>query len=495
MKKILLFSLFLSIIYFVQIAAQPCTSGSVFPVAFDETTEVPPTIDGVTPDGGGGEFRAVADRLVYWLHGLAGTPDNWQKAGLYSKETWEIHSFYPGYTHVGMNEAADNLQDFMDTFGDAEAQEQGIDDYRVNFVIGHSQGGIVTRVLEKRYEEFYGQSERRFHGLVTFGTPHQGAQILNNVDPLGPNAAAIWAADGCESLLAGPTNEIPCIINATINDLIPGLIKFFTKDVDISGAVNLQEIAASTCNSTLPTLIPVIFEDYTSPISRYYQVGASGIEELNQFEHTFYSVAFYGVEEEPVVWKTISSFSLDDPNNFPVFGADYDETVVGIANDLELHLRSKFQEAFSLNCPLAVGGYGKGITWLNNANEQWKAIVGAVVYEEEPAYICQCETTDPVTGWTWFDPPYVVTDPADCTPGPDQDCWIDGTTIQFNPIESSSDGVVLVESAANFPGATHPPQPMPGSNHMQMRNDSNTEDRLKGLFKGDYGDYFITEER
>lgn len=59
-----------------------------------------------------------------------------------------------------------------------------------------------------------------------------------------------------------------------------------------------------------------------------------------------------------------------------------------------------------------------------------------------------------------------------------------------------NDGFILAESASNGPGNTHEVEYMDGSNHMQMRNDSNTEEAMKKIFEdGLQKDYFKTKKR
>ncbi|MEZ4980813.1 MAG: hypothetical protein R2769_04345 [Saprospiraceae bacterium] len=48
------------------------------------------------------------------------------------------------------------------------------------------------------------EDQRMFGGIVTYGTPHQGARILNNTEPNGPDMAGKFAIDACEELGIGP---------------------------------------------------------------------------------------------------------------------------------------------------------------------------------------------------------------------------------------------------------------------------------------------------
>ena len=71
-----------------------------------------------------------------------------------------------------------------------------------------------------------------------------------------------------------------------------------------------------------------------------------------------------------------------------------------------------------------------------------------------------------------------------------QGTWYPNTALMIKP----SDGVVLAESAKSFPGSK-PGGPLEGSNHFQMRNDSQLKIKLKDLYDGKFDDWFITEIR
>ena len=67
-------------------------------------------------------------------------------------------------------------------------------------------------------------------------------------------------------------------------------------------------------------------------------------------------------------------------------------------------------------------------------------------------------------------------------------------TVDFTKRES--DAFILAESAMNGPGMNYPPRKMDGSNHLQMKNDSNTKDAVKAIFEFGLGrDYFKTDKR
>ncbi len=62
-----------------------------------------------------------------------------------------------------------------------------------------------------------------------------------------------------------------------------------------------------------------------------------------------------------------------------------------------------------------------------------------------------------------------------------QGTWYPNTVLMVKP----SDGVVLAESAKTWPGVNAVGEPMKGSNHFQMRNDSQLKIALLSLYNGD----------
>jgi len=115
------------------------------------------------------------------------------------------------------------------------------------------------------------------------------------------------------------------------------------------------------------------------------------------------------------------------------------------------------QAQAACNALSAAIGYDIGLGWFNNANESWKAIIGARVQN--------------------------------------------GNTLTYK----ESDGIVLAESAKELPEASHkiriyPNENSPvdfekGSSHMQVRNDEGLRIHLKNMFDGNYNKWFYTAEQ
>ncbi len=462
------------------------------------------------------------ERVIYWLHGLGGDNAAWSRAanattynrtqpiaGFPARKAWSEQLGYENQIY-NLDNAAGYIQGkILNT--DPISTTFGITNKSNNFIIAHSQGGLVARAVDRLYT-LNPWLERRINGVVTFGTPHQGAQILNNTSMFSS-----FVDGSCTELTAGPIEEE--VENNFLLDLIT------------SGS-QVRTILDPICN-LLGGAAPLAFNDFTQPITEDYKVGAAPLASLNSFSSTANKVAFYGIEDDQnTVWRVMHNVLSKKPNEYDAFSADDDNDLVNKVNMNLLKYQSKvayWQESYSaltwlycdwwdwiihpVGCTIndamvnnsrheALGTrdqWQRGVNWWNTANDRYKTIIGAYTYTPTATtfYECNCSDYDydgiAINSWTTN-----VTDPNECI----GNNWLQGCGLTGNSYQETilvpnpplpSDGVVLVESASNFQGA--PSREMIGSNHQQMRNDSNTKDRLKELFIGQYGAYFITSER
>jgi triacylglycerol esterase/lipase EstA (alpha/beta hydrolase family) len=407
------------------------------------------------------------DRIVYWIHGLGGNTDSWAKvaqATQYQAPTQQVPG-YPArkvtslpltYSEFSLSGAASTLHNTLVTSGDPACVANNITDKTQNFIIAHSQGGLVSRATDKMYDELGGQIERRFGGIVTFGTPHAGAMIIKNKDQISS-----FSSEACKALIVGPEAE------KAQNNIVLSFIQ---------NSQTYQQIRDAICNFIGDKIVPIAFKDQLKDLSEDYKVGSSALADLNGHNSSIPRVAFYGVEEEPVFYRQMYSLQVKTPNHFDHFKADDDQYLVDQFNKLLEKYRAKYEhydniltslegigypcgdiewlfnfnycftlrELYLKNLPLKLA-WGKGLIWLNSSNRKFKRLIGA------------------------------------------------DKSTPLHTVEFENDGLVLAESAAAYPGAQV--KSMIKSNHQQMRNDSNTKTRLVELFSGELGIYFYTEIR
>ena len=440
-----------------------------------------------------------SDRIIYWIHGLGGDTDSWARAAQATQyqppgqqvpgyPARRVTSLPLSYSQFSLSGAASTLHNMLVMQGDPVCTANGITDKTINFIIAHSQGGIVSRATDKMYDDLGMQAERRFGGIVTFGTPHAGAMILNNKDQFG-----LFADEACSALIAGPLED--SIQNNPIVD-------FFVSNE------SFQSIKDGLCQIMGEQIAPIMFKGQFREITDDYKVGAAALAELNSHNADIPRVAFYGVEEEPVFYRTIYSLKVKTPNSFPTFSADPDDELVDRFNNLLNKYRSKYEQYQSMVTLLESLGlpcspfdwvtrfefcsewdatywklfrrkneWRKGVYWLQNSNSKYKAIIGADRSHWVNTYQCSCNGSN-----------FPSSQPS-CPPG----CTLTGVSSFWQTEELPSDGVVLAESAGAYPGAIS--RIMLKSNHQQMRNDSNTKACLFELLEGHYGDFFRTSTR
>lgn len=441
------------------------------------------------------------DRIVYWVHGLQGNAHSWAQAsaalsiGSDGFAARKIFSLNPEYPEFDLDNAAWFVHQKLVEEGDPVNIAIGNPNPKFNFIVAHSQGGIVSRSVDKMYIDTGLESERRFGGLVTFGTAHQGAQILNNFEMIIDYADA-----ACTEMTAGP--------------LVEEILDNFWLDFFVNED-NILETADMACTFVSEHILPIALSNFTPPITDDYKVGAPQLAELNQTPHQIPMIAVYGIEEEPVLWRTIQYLGIDNPNDFEPWGANEDDKLIesvqtNVARYLLKYIfwsaQVQLMEEDGLPCTewwqwvanasdcawyddnywrarKLRDNWLRGVQWLTQANHEFKIMIGALTPQVVPEYFCVCY--DSSNGLTIT--PSLT---GECGPG---FCEVQtGFSIEW--IEKESDGVVLAESAGNMPGADYSIM-LPKTSHMQMRNSAPAKDFFEKLLNGTYGNYFKTEER
>ncbi len=475
-------------------------------------------------------------RRIYFIHGLSGDGTSWTDAadalryssynvpGFTARECKTSRVDYNLCTSGDLRTAGDCVRDFMElrTAGDALPNSGMNPDPTYNFLIGHSQGGVVGRAIldldffhsPNPYGVYYG-------GLVTISSPLQGAMILNNRDDI-----LHMANNACSDLIAGH-------IESAIPDIL--VVRKIMRTL-------AYDLGDTLCDIASYNVLPLFFKDNMTPITEHYRVGAQQIADfntnatnasLNADYNEISKVAFYGYEPpENLLWRTVN-WILNDPNgmipggtiSLPIWGANDD---FHFLNNSIIPTRNKYlmNKVFAQNeidghlliiseswwVPTAAifnyynyyykipaleekrDAWDKGVKWFDNkAIPQWSTIIGAREYTADQKYICFCRMD--------LDGPYegmIVDNASECT---EHSCVARPYT-EYTLTIKPSDGVVLNESAKELPGATHDPVEVKGyeispgvysgSSHMQIRNDKGLKTHLNLLMEGEYGDFFET---
>ena len=438
-------------------------------------------------------------RGIYWVHGLGGDTDSWIKAYTATDgddptaefPARKTKSIGMTYSQVGLNQSGRSLLDNI--FNEHDLMASRVDDFSNNFIIAHSQGGFVSRKADQLLDNY--PTERQHYGIVTFGSPHQGAKIVNSRNE---GRITEWLADGCTFR-----------VNASVNE-------FFANRPILDLFVNTDPITqqvGNVCDFAVSNLLPFALNGLFGETSNSYAIGDTNITRLNAHNNTnIKKVAFYGVEHngdstdvnfdptdnefvaKQALWRLFSS-QRANVSSLPPFTADDDqemvdktnETIAGLyAQYIHYGLLSQEQNADCSPIPYICGraskktseAYYAAYEWFNNADKTWKSMTGHLSFGPDPSGLGICEGSTGPNANVGF---------TACMVAGGQYWW-----PYLVETARPSDGVVLVESAKAFPGAKVG-NALEGSNHFQMRNDSQLKLRLTELYDGTIEFWFRTE--
>lgn len=478
---------------------------------------IDPTFDPPIGDG-------TSNRIVFFGHGHGGTDASWRAAEKISST--KIEHSNGQYINDMISFPARKMKTATPTFGTTETLEfygsevnifihdesklkhgQTLLESKENYCISHSMGGLVSRRAAFEGSNNSNVDGFRAGGIVTVGTPHHGAQLASNIIEIDPNSSTInqstvltnFITDAANSLSAGP-------IAAEIADNF--FIRLLDKFTNVFEEDGLVDDLVNQFSSQVTGFVPLF--DLTAIDLRKEDIS---IEILQNSSLPTVNVAFYGVERRDLTLWRLIFWGMNSPNNPPqrllddseliYFEAGNDEIAVEIFNDnlaryeMEHDDRkaradraqgkieefcNKFPPKF-LVCKEAVSnrnlhrnaqiGFLIGINWWMKSTELWDFLNGARTVVEVTDPVCICSTNEP--------------EPVDYLSGNCQPNNIGDICELVNngymEVYKPNDGVVLAESAVDFPGAIYISELSTRSNHFQMRNDQSTKDMLLELYE------------
>ena len=473
----------------------------------------PPTITPITPPRG----QAPGDRMLQYVHGLAGNVTAWAPVARDLKAEYETNFDlvdYRAQQDLQLAVAAADVETELLSVGEQEGESSRSPATETMYV-GHSMGGIVGREILRQYEEESRTAldDYKYRGIVTFNSPHGGAMIANNLPEVFP-----LLQGGCADLAAGP------VADATL--AVPVFIEWVA-DVFTYGDVSFVDIASefvdNTCQGTLfENALGLAVTELVFPTAgRDLGVGAPFMTELNGFSDRYDlpKALVYGTEQDPVALRLLSSF-MPAVQTLDVYTAGDDtaledvlERNIAVYEGRAAALRQRADQLDRWRCRFTGTGiacqapkprdarrhrdaadeYDRGPRWLERFNDRWKALIGAADVETV-AESWRCVCADPHSG-----------DEFTFTTGAREQCDIPGYSCAPYLVDYDvrvttvpNDGIVTEDTQRAWPGLDRNRQHWhaEGSNHLQVRNDENTERAFKSwLFSGSPNDFFFTEPR
>jgi len=371
----------------------------------------------------------------------------------------------------------------------------GHHDTEHNFIIAHSMGGLVARTLGQMIHPTTGAPY--YNGLITFGTPHQGVFAANTLVE-NPQQISNALTNACQKLAIGPVKEG---INNT------GALGSLAIMFGFGGGI-LNYACEAGVGYGFPALVRFVEQGVEAEMTTS---AAAAIPDMP----TDHKAVFYGREHgiseignsDGTLTPRFIGALLNDPSTFPLYGADASDAlgIAEVASQLDFYV-TKMNFWQNLHNELCPGGflswcwsnakpiaiaYKEGVDWFPTLDPTWQELIGAretnivqwgCYYWNEDWYYGQC------TEYLGYD--------SNCDPSYSYDCEEPAYGPQLTI--KQSDGFILEESAMNGPGMNYDVQFMDGSNHMQMRNDSNMEDAIKKIFRDGIEEgktFFRTPER
>lgn len=426
---------------------------------------------------------AIIDRNVFWLHGYQGNETSFILPGDDVETRFRANSRRPDYnaSQSSLASSANNVEiDINDVINGQINTER-------NFIIAHSMGGLVARTLGDLDNAAGGPL---YNGLITLGTPHQGAFAANTLVNNQPliNLALIKA---CQALAAGPAIE--GINNSGALGRLAVMFGFG------GGLVN------TACEAGVDIGFPLVASFASTGVEAELTTSAAASIPAMPTDN---KAVFYGVEhddDETLTPRFIGAL-LNSPGSFPLYGADASDAmgIASVASELDKYVTSMnfWQGLHDDFCEGALfglcwtsaenvaEGYRKGVNWFPTLNPTWKELIGATQTELVSSG-CKCY----FEGNYGDDYQLICSGPCeslDCSTF----CDFVEETFSFEVTAYDSDGFILAESAMNGPGINYDVQFMDGSNHMQMKNDSQLELAVEKIFVfGLGGEYFKTDPR
>lgn len=509
-------------------------------------------------------ITASDDINVYWIHGLSGSVES-LKIAAYASQDGSLDGTFPARKLISVLGSNYTGTPQQPAYSEALGITRAAQDWRTianalpagwagmpphsgrDFIIAHSQGGIVAREWLRNMEESPSTTPNHAHGLVTFGTPHAGAMILNNTRPDLGNKAPAFFYGGCQALGYAAVQSI------VQNNFLTRLL--------VSNTM-ANTIVNSGCNVFANTIVPFALDNYHKRTTLDYYVGSPFLTQpstthpsggLSSYTLKVPVVQFYGEEAQPVMWRFFSSMlklETDAMDNSQIeFGYDNDDIlpnkVVGMINDFN----AKYNVAQSnynywnnkkcwpyalfctpclIACQLQVNSgksqnqtlmnaYSGASKWLSEANDYYQTdLLGAKVTTSVRHCIKTTSHYKKITRTVGHGQlveqtislgPPVVEDYVSATPCPSS------TTTGTNPYTSvtyqtvyrnesyykPNDAVVAAESSSfpisTIPSVSHTYRKMNDTNHDQMKNSSQTKIALTKLYNGEMGSFFAVPVR
>lgn len=462
------------------------------------------------------KVNPCTNRKVFFVHGFAGSKRSWGTTAAWLQGGFkDVTTYNEDYSQlqVSVNAAANELRSYLEEpidFGQPNSS------HKPNFVIAHSLGGMVMRNVE----QFYSYDASPIGGIITIGSGHLGANIATT-KATSPHKIEQMLGYTCKVFL-----------NPFIIDKLGSLPSIIAQGINVLDGNKV-------CDNLDDNIFQGVEKLLNAPIDPDLTLDQAASWPANTTEH---NIALYGIEDDQVTdvkitlkdevgnIKSIKTITVDGtlvprffgaaikpPAEYDYFEAD-DSDNEGLMtfgegiNSYSIHQKKHRNTsraaslAFVLNpwrVELAAIAYAEnnaankyrdGLEWFTKINFLWKEVIGGIQDIEVNTSNCECEVENYYGDIIHNEIiPYNGTPCENYEAGhPLKTCYR-LTTLTAD--EYPTDGFLLAESTMAMPNSNYEPILMPGSNHFQMRNDSNLKKELERIFDNHDRPYFKLEKK
>jgi pimeloyl-ACP methyl ester carboxylesterase len=441
---------------------------------------------------------------ISFIHGLGGSSNSWAKQAVWTEQNYQsavTNVNYDAKLQTSFHYICDEL--IQEQIEDGSEDVTGLYPNRCklnDFAIAHSQGGIAARYLDWQWDDNQNGNfgTREFYGLVTFGTPHAGADIAITKTQhnafIGQIASSIFLEKSY----------------GKIYDFTSSFVGSF---LGLSGADVISKIDDAIVN----TLAPLSTGSLHTPTLDEMKPNSPTMDSINNHHSRLRKVAFYGIEEEPECWRVISGITDTASEDYPIWQASRDYHFQGKMEkaraahegeivDLQNYLKGVFPLGNKRKEKESELKHRKdAVYFLNNANTQWRYLIGSyhkdsfkmvteqrykVTWDEKYGALGKWYSQERDGILNWWDAQSLYNN-IEVYKKKNMQISSYSTTFKVQSF-FPSDGVVLERSQRAYPGVGNRQDKLEGDNHFQERNSPEAERVMIKLYKGIYDSFFYT---
>ncbi|MFT5725464.1 MAG: pimeloyl-ACP methyl ester carboxylesterase [Bacteroidia bacterium] len=502
---------------------------------FTDTCTYPPDSIQSYPKLNKAEFDT---RLIYFVHGLGGNDKSWDAVD-------DAHTSEYLYTPLRVD-YEEHQRDFDEASYEVYLEMNKL---RLSalysadrvlstdkpYAIGHSQGGLVLRDMDRKYnlnyDAHFQENLRQFYGIVTFCTPHLGANIATSQIPLSKLSADFANLMGNAAL----KNQV-----AKFSLKVPFLSKRL-----LSLSSSASQLVESLSTGLVVDGINIMSKGQQAPMTQQYGPFADYVNNtMNYSNPNTPKALFYAEESDPILFR-IATYMIgpaaSDFVHYKRFEANDDKQIEKGVNELRAKLLADIishqNEAEKIrkkinrtNIPIiglaylltkksklnlleiqedAIKAETEAVAFIEKVNAMYKTIVGAVdvrrLFKREiVGYWCVKGKKEITVSIPFKGKQKILIDDKTRVDHPSLCDGINVIPIYGSPaVEQKTDAVITVNTQKGFPGCDSRYKLLLNEvrvyndqgklvsiknqsdvNHIQILNCSQTDEALRRVYEG-----------